>query len=318
MGVALNQVSGNYEFLGVIGKPRAGVTYKVRNLSTGEFEALTALPGSASRDSESAERLLREIRVLARLSHPNVAAFHDAFELDGCIVMTADLLEGPTLAELCGGGPLAPRRAAEILTQIFGALEDAHALGIVHRGITAEHVAVAADGAVKLGGFDLAKPASDVNLTQAGATIGDPRYISPEQVAGRPLDGRSDLYSAGVLLYQLLAGKLPFEAASEFDLLSAHLSAEPQPPSAVNPSVAPELDRIVLRALKKNPGERFQTAREFQQALEAPERAPAPSKPVDSAPLPSEMPVNRPKTRLVYLGAAILIAVAAITWLIMH
>ena len=247
MSLAANQVVGNYECLGIIGKPRAGVTYKVRNLATGELEALRALPGAGSHDPESVERLLREIRVQARLSHPNIIALHDAFELDGHLVMTTDFAEGPTLAELCSRGPLPPRDAIRVMIQVLNGLEEAHALAIVHRGISAEHVIVTSDGTVKLGGFDLAKPASDATLTQVGATIGNPRYISPEQVAGRALDARSDLYSAGVLLYQALTGKLPFEAESDFDALAAQVASPPRPPSAVNQELPPELDGIVLQ-----------------------------------------------------------------------
>src|SRR4051794_37261298 len=182
MAFARNQIVGNYECLGIIDKPRSGVTYKVRNLATGEVESLRALPGAGARDSESGERLAREIRVHARLTHPNVVAFHDAFELDGQVVMTTDYVEGPTLAELCRERPLPVRDAIAAIVQVLDALEEAHALGIVHRGITADHVVAASGGLVKLGGFDLAKPASDTNLTKVGAVIGDPRYISPEQV----------------------------------------------------------------------------------------------------------------------------------------
>src|SRR5215831_7763547 len=210
MAFGVNQVIGKYECLDVIDKPRSGITYKVRNLATGEVESLRALNGAAARDSESGERLAREMRIHARLTHPNVVAFHDAFELEGQVVMTTDYVEGPTLAELCSKGPLPVGDAVSIVLQVLDALEEAHCLGIVHRGITAEHVIVSPGGLVKLGGFDLAKPANDVDLTKVGAVIGDPRYISPEQVTGKsPAGPRTDLYSVGVLLYLAVTGKLP-------------------------------------------------------------------------------------------------------------
>lgn len=264
------QTVGNYEFLGIVDKPKAGVTYKVRNLTTGEFEVLRALPGASYDHPESRNRFLREIKIHTRLSHPNIVAFHDALELDGHLVMTAEFIEGTTLAQLCRPGPLPSPEAIRVICDVLSGLEEAHALGIVHRGITAEHVVVTGDGEVKLGGFGLAKPASDVNLTQAGTVVGDARYISPEQVMGvGALDGRADLYSAGVLLFQALTGRVPFDFPNDFDTMVAQVSKQPPRPSSLNPGIAPEVERIVLTALAKKPDERFPNAREFRMALAA-------------------------------------------------
>ncbi len=274
-----SQTVGNYEYLGIVDKPKAGVAYKVRNLTTGEFEVLRALPGASYGDPETLERFLREIKIHTRLSHPNIVAFHDALEVDGQLVMTAEFVEGTTLAELCRRGPLPSAEAVRVIGDMLSGLEEAHALGIVHRSITAEHVMVAQDGQVKLGGFGLAKPASDTNLTQAGAVLGDPRYISPEQVMGiGVLDGRADLYSVGVLLFQTLTGRVPFDDPNDFDIMLAQVGRQPSRPSALNPGIAPELDRLVLTALAKKPEERFENAREFREALAAlkgPVRVPA-------------------------------------------
>ena len=274
-----SQTVGNYEYLGIVDKPKAGVAYKVRNLATGEFEVLRALPGASYGDPETLERFLREIKIHTRLSHPNIVAFHDALEVDGQLVMTAEFVEGTTLAELCRRGPLSSAEAIRVIGDMLSGLEEAHALGIVHRSITAEHVMVAQDGQVKLGGFGLAKPASDMNLTQAGAVLGDPRYISPEQVMGiGVLDGRADLYSVGVLLFQTLTGRVPFDDPNDFDIMVAQVGRQPVRPSALNPGIAPELDQIVLTALAKKPEERFASAREFRDALAAlmrPVRVPA-------------------------------------------
>ncbi|MGP8244824.1 MAG: serine/threonine-protein kinase [Bryobacteraceae bacterium] len=265
-----SQAAGRYEFLGIVDKPKAGVTYKVRNLTTGEFEVLRALPGGSYGDSESLERFLREIKIHTRLSHPNIIAFHDALELDGQLVMTAEFVDGTTLAELCRRGPLPSVQAIRAICEVLSGLEEGHALGIVHRGITAEHVMVTRNGEVKLGGFGLAKPASDVNLTQAGAFLGDARYMSPEQVIGvDALDARADLYSVGVLLFQALTGSVPFDGANDFDVMAAQVSKQPPRPAALNPEIAPELERIVLTALAKRPEERFASAKEFRMALAA-------------------------------------------------
>jgi serine/threonine-protein kinase len=327
MGFVLNEITDNYECLGIIDKPRAGITYKVRNLATGELEALRALPGATARDPESTERLLREIRVQTRLSHPNIILFHDAFEIDGHLVMTTEFVEGHTLGERCREGPLSPCDAIDLIIPVLEGLEEAHALGIVHRGITAEHVIVAPDGVVKLGGFGLAKPATDTSLTQMGTVIGDPRYISPEQVMGHgTLDGRSDLYSVGVLLYQTLSGKMPFEGLSDFEVMAAQVRSEPQPPSAVNPAIWPDLERIVLTALKKSPGERFANAKEFREALAAAaETATQLKPPVVNRPCPVPPPSfvqykpQRSRRAPLALGFLVLaIGLAIISWVAMH
>jgi serine/threonine-protein kinase len=312
------QVVGNYEFLGIVDKPRAGVTHKVRNLSTGEIEALRMLPGAAYGDPESLGRFLREIKIHTRLSHPNVVAFHDAWQMDGRLVMTTEYVEGTTLAQMCRRGPLPSDLAIRAICDVLLGLDEAHSLGIVHRGITAEHVTITPDGRVKLGGFGLAKPALDVNLTQAGAVVGDPRYMSPEQVTGiTTLDSRADIYSVGVLLFEALTGRVPFEGENDFDIMAAQVSTEPRRPSSWNPAVSPELDRIVLTALAKNPGRRFSTAKEFRVALAAlngPVRVTAQAgqqedTPVETAPprfLVQGEPSGRPKMAFVlgFVGIA--------------
>jgi serine/threonine-protein kinase len=287
--IETSETVGNYEFLGIVDKPKAGVTYKVRNLATGEFEVLRALPGASYGDPESRERFLREIKIHTRLSHPNIVAFHDALELDGRLVMTAEFVEGTTLAEHCSRGPMPPARAIRTICDVLSGLEEAHALGVVHRGITAEHVIVTKDGAVKLGGFGLAKPASDVNLTRAGAVMGDIRYISPEQVTGFDApDRRADIYSVGVLLFQALTGRVPFDGANDFEVMTAQVSAPPPRPGSLNPEITPELERIVLMALAKKPEDRFAAARDFRLALAAlqirPTVAAPPAEPVRALP----------------------------------
>jgi serine/threonine-protein kinase len=326
MSFAVNQVIGNYECLGIIDKPKVGVTYKVRNLTTGEIESLRALPVTTSRSPELAERLLREIRIQVRLCHPNIVEFHDAFEIDGCLVMTTEFIDAPTLAEVCRQGALPPRRAIDSIIQVLNGLEQAHELGIVHRGITPEHVTITEDGSVKLSGFDLAKPASDTNLTRLGTVTGDPRYISPEQVmAQTPLDPRSDLYSVGVLLYQALTGRLPFDGQNDIDVLAAQVGSEPQAPSSVNPTISPELDQILLRALKKDPNKRFASAKEFRVALAAVKTGQLPAQPAVSRPNVLSPDSHRKHTfrrpfavPVVFVSLGVTIAAAIIVWVAIH
>ena len=239
-----SQTVGNYEYLGIVDKPKAGVAYKVRNLATGEFEVLRALPGASYGDPETLERFLREIKIHTRLSHPNIVAFHDALEVDGQLVMTAEFVEGTTLSELCRRGPLPRRRQSGQSATFFGVGGGACAgnRASQHHGGTCDDTR---NGEVKLGGFGLAKPTSDMNLTQAGAVLGDPRYISPEQVIGiSVLDGRADLYSVGVLLFQTLTGRVPFEGSERFRHHVGAGGQAAQRPSSLNPGIAPELDGL--------------------------------------------------------------------------
>jgi serine/threonine protein kinase len=291
--IELNETVGNYEFLGIIDKPKAGVTYKVRNRTTGEFETLRALPGASYSDQDNLQRFLREIKVHTRLSHPNIVTVHDVLELDGRLVMTAEFVDGVTLTELCQRGRLTSAETIRVICAVLSALEEAHALGIVHRGITADHVMLTRNGEVKLGGFGLAKPVADLALTQPGAVLGDTRYMSPEQVMGTfELDGRADLYSVGVLLFQGLTGRVPFDGPNDFDIMVAQVDAEPTRPSTFNPGIAPELERIVLTSLNKKPEKRFASAREFRAALAAltgPVRVlPEPSPPAPAVPQTAE------------------------------
>jgi serine/threonine-protein kinase len=268
MTTSPSRSADTYEFLGIIDKPKAGVTYKVRNRITGEIESLRTLPGASAGDPETRDRFLREIRVHTRLSHPNIAAFHDAFELDGQLVMTAEYIEGSTLAQLCAKGPLPINEATRIVCHVLSALEEAHALGIVHRAITADHVRVTPSGDVKLDGFGLAKPVSDLNLTQTGAMLGDPRYISPEQVMGiQPLTRRADLYSVAVLLYLAVTGRVPFDGPHDFDVMVEQVRTAPLRPSEINPAIPPLLEELILAMLAKEPDKRLPRAEIFREAL---------------------------------------------------
>lgn len=315
MGFAINQVIGHYKCLGIIDKPKAGVTYKVRNLTSGEVESLRALPAAGNGDRESAERLLREIRIQTRLSHPNIVEFHDAFELEGNLVMTTEFVEAPTLAEVCRSGPLPPDVAVRAIIQVLDGLEQAHSLGILHRGITAEHVALGPDGVVKLSGFDLAKPATDMKLTRIGTLPGDPRYMPPERIVGNGApDSRSDLYSVGILLYQTLTGKVPFEAKQEVEILTAQVRTEPVPPSQVNPAIPSDLDRIVLTALRKDPNQRFADAKQFRDALAAFQ----PEQPAPIQPAPAREAPRPPAARWVYGLVVIAVGAALVIWLAVH
>jgi serine/threonine protein kinase len=313
MSLVPGQTIGKYEIIGILDIQKTGVTYKVRDKSTQAFEVLRTLPGGSSTDSESVERFLRDIKVHSRLLHPNIVAFYDALQLDGRLVMTGEYVEGSTLAVRLSRGPLGVGEAIRCIADLLCGLEEAHSLGIVHRGITSDNIVITRDNTVKLGGFGLAKPVTDMNLTRVGSVLGNPRYIAPEQVTGQnPVDARADLYSAGVVLYEALTGRVPFEGRSDYEIMVAQVSSGPGTPSRLNPAIPPALDEVVMKALAKDPAERFQSAREFQAALQTlasrlHERAAADSTP--AAP--------RVRARLVF-GAVSAVIGLVILFLAMH
>ena len=269
MTFAPTQCIENYEIIEVVERRRTGIAYKARNVVTGKLELLRTLAATGTSDREASERFLREVKVQTRLCHPNIVAFYDARQVDGQLFMTSEYVEGATLAERVAQGPLEWREAVRVASDLLSALEEAHALGIVHRGISPEHVIVTADGVVKLGGFGLAKPVSDLNLTQAGSVLGDAKYMSPEQVTNpASVDSRADLYSVGILLFEAITGKPPFAARSDYETMVAQVQASPPVPSTLAKRIPGELDGLILRALAKDPAERFQTAQEFREALQ--------------------------------------------------
>jgi serine/threonine-protein kinase len=212
--------------------------------------------------------------------------------------MTSELVEGTTLAARRELGPLPVAEALACLNQVLSALGYAHGLGIVHRDVTPSNIILTSDGTVKLTGFGLAKATQDNQLTQPGTVIGSLNYISPEQIKGSAkLDRRTDIYSAGVVLYEALTGRRPFHRKSQFELMLAHMSELPQAPTMVNPDVSAELSEIVLTAMAKDPAARFQTAEEFRRRMDpsrgertAPVAAATPSV---TAPVPAAQPARR-------------------------
>ena len=249
---------------------------------TPEPVALKVLRPQAMVQPGVRELFLREAEALRRLSHPNVVGFHDLFEHDGCLVLSIEYVEGDTLdtilarhiarAHLRGGHglPAMPLlRAWYYFQQLLGALAAIHALGIVHRDVKPSNVLVRLDGLVKLGDFGIARFV-DTPVTAATRELapGTGAYMSPEQVQSRPLDGRSDLYSAAIVLYEMLAGRTPFLSdQGEFPVRRAQVEAPPPPIRAYLPQAPPIVDALFARALAKDPAARFESAIEMGDAF---------------------------------------------------
>jgi serine/threonine protein kinase len=289
MTFELGRTYGGYQFIDVMESSRTGVTYRVRNLAESRFEMLRLLPKTVQDDPERVERFFREAKLRGRLSHQNIVSFYKATSVEGQFVMTTEAIEGRTLAERLELGAMPAENAAEIGIQLLRALQYAHQHGVVHRCVSPGNILLTPEGVLKLSGFSFARAASDPRLTQMGAALGEVHYMSPEQVRGvDDPDTRSDLYSAGVVVYEMLTGKRPFEAASQFDIMLAHVNTAPKPPSHINGAIPAEIDTVVLYALAKDPARRFQTALEFCEALQVPALIAPP--PVEIAPIAFEPP----------------------------
>jgi serine/threonine-protein kinase len=268
MEFELGQTYSGYKFLDVAKRSRSGVEYRVQNTFTLRMELLKVLPPSAQDDQEETERFMREVRVHAKLVHPNIVTFFTAMPLEGRLVMTTELVEGLPLSERLQLGPIPWREAADIARQVLAAVDCAHQHQIVHRDISPDNIIAVPGGVLKLSNFRMAKSIHSHHLTQNGAVLGSMKYISPEQVKGtEAVDHRSDLYSIGIVLYEMLAGRTPFNSPSQFELMLAHVNQQPEPAGNFNATVPSQLDAVVLKALAKSPSDRYQSAGEFDHAL---------------------------------------------------
>ncbi len=269
MKFEIGQTAGGYEFLAVLDTSESGVTYKVRNVLVKRLEALKVLPKELQEDQQRVDRFLREVNIRARLSHPNIVSFYNAMPLEDQLVMTTELVEGSTIARLVKLGPIPLKDATDYICQALSALVYAHAHGVVHRDICPSSMIITEKNRLKLSDFGLAKMYADPSLTQTGTVVGSVDYTSPEQVKGiTTLDERTDIYSIGVILYELAAGQKPFASKSQFEVMQAHVEKEPPPPVELNPELSSELNNVILRALAKAPTERFQSAMKFRTALQ--------------------------------------------------
>ncbi len=259
---------GDYEIIGVLGSGGMGQVYKVRNVISERVEAMKVLLPNLEHDPALADRFLREIKVLATLDHPNIAALHTAFRSGNQLVMVMEFIEGVSLDERLREGPIPIAEAIRYFCQALDALDYAHSRGVIHRDIKPANIMVTRDGLVKLMDFGIAKAAGDRQLTRTGTTMGSLYYMSPEQVTGGSLDARSDIYSIGVALYEVLTGTRPFKGDSEFGIMAAHIEGQVVPPIEVNPLLSPLLNEIIMTAIAKDPAKRFQSAKAFRTALE--------------------------------------------------
>src|SRR5262245_50277809 len=231
--------------------------------------AIKILPPQVGQDPGFRARFEREGRTIASLNHPNIIRVYDIDEADGLYYMVMDLLPGGTLEARLREGRLDRKWSTDVVLKMAEALDYAHARGVIHRDIKPSNILLDDSGAPVLADFGIARLVrneNDPNLTAAGVVMGTPAYMAPEQLTGQPPDARSDIYSLGVVLYQLLTGHAPFTGDTTA-VISGHLTRQPPPPRDLVPDLPPALDAVVLQALAKQPEHRFRSAGVFAQAL---------------------------------------------------
>jgi Tol biopolymer transport system component len=281
MTLAAGTKIGPYEILGPLGAGGMGEVYRARDGRLGRDVAIKVLPAAFSRDPERLRRFEQEARATAALNHPNILAIFDIGNHEESLYVVTELLEGETLRQRIQSGPVPPRKATDYALQIARGLAAAHDQGITHRDLKPENVFLTKDGRIKILDFGLAKLAEPGKgssgadtptlalQTEPGLVLGTVGYMSPEQVRGKAADGRSDIFSLGAILYEMVSGKRAFQGDTAADTMSAILKAEPAPLSETQQNVPPGLARIVEHCLEKEASNRFQSARDVAFALEA-------------------------------------------------
>jgi len=258
---------GDYQIISVIGRGGMGKVFKVRNLLSDRIEAMKVLlPGTDPR-ADLAERFLREIKVVAALEHPGIASLRTALRANDQILMIMEYVEGMSLHSRMLQGPIDTPRAVRFIQQVLDALAFAHRQGVVHRDIKPSNILVAPNDTIKLTDFGIASRSGDPRLTGEGVALGSLFYMSPEQMKAEAVDARSDLYSIGVTLYEMVTGQPPVQGTSFYSILKAHMEGKPRPATELAPHLPPELSRVISKSLEKLPEARFQSAGEFYAAL---------------------------------------------------
>ncbi len=304
---------GEYRILSRIGGGAFGEVFDAEHVITRRRDAIKVLVDGRLHIPEEEERFLREIQVQASLHHPNLAAVYNAFPTPHGLALVMELVRGEPLNAILERGRIPLRLGIGLVLEMLEGLSYAHTHGVVHRDIKPENVIIAHDGSVKLTDFGLAKALGSPSLSQSGTFHGSPSYMSPEQGLGDGgVDARSDTYSAGVMLYEIVTGRLPFMGESAFAVMSEHQNSSPPPPVELNPAISQELNSVILKSLEKHPERRFQTAAAFHTALEQAAAVDAEPR-VGAAAVRARSSAWQPTRRILMVGG-ICVALSAATY----
>ncbi|MGQ9618941.1 MAG: protein kinase domain-containing protein [Candidatus Aminicenantia bacterium] len=260
--------SGKYEFLELIGQGGFALVWKVRDLYLERLGAIKILYKEYSKDEETIERFRREAKIYANLEHTNIVPIYDIGIVEGIVFLIMKFIEGETLSKIIRReGKLSEKRAVKIMSELLDAIGYIHKKGIIHRDIKPQNIMIDKNDRTILADFGIARTLESTSFTKSGAILGTAYYLSPEQAKGLPIDHRVDIYSAGVTLYEIVTGELPFKGENILMVLYQHVNEPPPLPSKLNPRISPEMESVILKALEKEPANRFSTAEEMKLAL---------------------------------------------------
>ncbi|HEV8610105.1 MAG TPA: protein kinase [Thermoanaerobaculia bacterium] len=261
--------AGRYEIQTVLGKGGMGIVYKAHDRELDDLVAIKTLRGEVlSADPSLLDRFKQEIRLARRITHPNVLRTHDLGESNGLRFLSMEFVKGLTLKHLLETGEILPTPVGlRIAKQVCAGLAAAHEVGVIHRDVKPQNIIIEPTGGLKIMDFGIARLTEDRGMTATGTVIGTPDYMSPEQARGLALDYRSDIYSTGVVLYEVFTGSLPFEGDSPLAVVLKHVNDAPPLPQSKNPRIDPKIAAIVMKSIEKDPGARFQNVGELYEAL---------------------------------------------------
>src|SRR5512143_3426456 len=278
------QMLGAYRIINQVGQGGMASVYKAYQPSMDRNVAIKVLPRQLAESKEFAARFQQEARIIAKLEHPHILPVFDYGESDGVAYLVMRYLDAGTLKDrMEAGRPLPLAEIDRIFTQLSDALSYAHSHGVIHRDLKPSNALIDSQGNIFLTDFGIAKllESASPRLTQTDAIMGTPAYISPEQAQGNPVDQRSDIYSLGIILYEMVTGRVPFVADTPLAVLFKHISDPLPPPSTVKSDIAEPIEQVILKALAKDPQDRFATASDFvaawKHALEQMQQAPRPA-----------------------------------------